>query len=291
MVSSAQVTGGKIEKLRELYNLEKYEDCMFKADRLSQSDKHSKDPEPYLYMSMSMYKISLQDNEELKEAYKDPIADAIKFALKYKMKDKKLELYEANKSYFITLKQAAVNQASTPLRSSEYRKASSIYGNILKLEDDPAIKFIKGFCEIKLRNPAMGNKLVTEALNYYEKAVLTDSLFYKKIDAGSKEALIDGSLLFCNYLTDQNLADSAKKVALIAHKLLPQEEVVTNKYNKLWDIKDDSKPRVKNGMLVNYKTSISDTDSINKLKSINSTSDPLKNESDSLRAPDPNKNP
>ena len=54
----SQVEGGTNEKLAKLYNQGKYESCLFKADNLTYKEGSSRDPEPYLYISMCFYQLS-----------------------------------------------------------------------------------------------------------------------------------------------------------------------------------------------------------------------------------------
>ena len=46
-------------KLKELYGEKRYEDCAYKAETMTMKDKYSRDPEPYLYLAMCNYEISL----------------------------------------------------------------------------------------------------------------------------------------------------------------------------------------------------------------------------------------
>ena len=54
----SQVVGGSYEKLAKLYNLGKYETCLYKAEDLTFKEDSKKDPEPYLYMAMCFIELS-----------------------------------------------------------------------------------------------------------------------------------------------------------------------------------------------------------------------------------------
>lgn len=256
----AQVNGGTNDKLRDLYNLGKFEDCLFKAERLTEGEKSGKDPEPYLYVSMCYFEISKKDPEELKDGeFKDPLGDALKSALKYKMKDRKNELYQQNMPYFLELKKSFVHQASNAISAGDYRKPISIFTNFLKLMNDTSLMFTRSVCEIMTKN-AVGAKNIQPAFAYFKNQIENDSTFYKKLDEGSQEALAEGALLYTNYLADNNMEDSAKTVISVMYQALPGSKLVRNKYYKVWNIKEDQRPEFKNGAKVKYQKNESDKD-------------------------------
>lgn len=251
-----QVNGGTNEKLRELYNLDRFEDCLFKADKMTQSSKYSKDPEPYLYVAMCFHKISFIDPEELDNEYSDPLRDALKFALKYKYKDRNKELYEQNKEFFSDLKMTSVVRANSSVDVGNYREASSVLNTLIRVEEDnPGLELFKGICDIRNRNKS-GNRFIEKALDSLRIAS-SDTLYHTTIDDGTKEALTSGTLLFCNTLEEENMKDSSKYVIKLVHTILPESDVIEQEYYKIWGIEKEN-PKFKNGFEVQYKTSVSD---------------------------------
>ncbi len=255
-----QVVGGQNLKLQTLFNTGKYEDCMFKAERLTQSDKTSKDPEPYLYMSMCFYEISLKEEGELKESYKNPLNDALKYALKYRMKDRKNELYEQNMEYFIKLTGAVGREASAAISSGDYRKPISLYTNALKLVEDTIILFSKGVCEVLTKN-FTGEKNIQTSLKYLKERMENED-YKKSIPSELKEILVDGTLAYCDYLVDNNQEETAKDIIQTTYAILPEEKIIKNRFMKLWNIKEDERPEYKNGVKMIYKQFESEQDSM-----------------------------
>lgn len=256
----SQVSGGSNEKLRELYNLGKYEDCLFKAERLTQGEKTGKDPEPFLYVSMCFFEISKKDPTELEGSeFKNPLGEALKSALKYKMKDRKNELLAQNMPFFTSLKAAHVHLAANAINAGDYRKPVTIFSSLLKLVDDTCLVYSKGVCEV-LTKVSAGAKAIDASLKYFSRKIQSDSAFYKTLDEGSQEALTEGGLLHVNYLSDNNQEDSAKNVVAILYQALPTSKLIRNKYNKLWNIKEGDRPEFKNGAKIKYKSTQSETD-------------------------------
>ena len=95
----AQVVGGSLEKLAKYFNQGKYEKCLDKAEGYTFNEKTKREPEPYLYMSMCFLELSKSDDPYITDYYKNPVKSAIKFAAKFKQKDKKDHLYSKNIKY------------------------------------------------------------------------------------------------------------------------------------------------------------------------------------------------
>ena len=82
---------------------EKYEDCLAKAERYTQNDATKKDPLPYLYMSMCLYEMSKIPKYQEMEDYKKADKDALKWAEKYRKKDKDKEFFNNYEDYWSEL--------------------------------------------------------------------------------------------------------------------------------------------------------------------------------------------
>lgn len=82
---------------------EKYEDCLVRAERYTQGDKTKKDPLPFLYMSMCLYEMSKIPKFQEMEEYKKADRDALKWAEKYRKKDKNLEFFSNYEDYWSSL--------------------------------------------------------------------------------------------------------------------------------------------------------------------------------------------
>ncbi len=73
---------------------EKYEDVLAKAQGYVDNDDTKKDPLPYLYISMSLYEMSKIEKFRAMEEYKKCDKDALKWAEKYRKKDKNKEFFD-----------------------------------------------------------------------------------------------------------------------------------------------------------------------------------------------------
>ena len=87
---SAQAQKHVYEDLLVLFVDEKYEKCIYKAEGYTQGDDTKKDALPFLYVSMCLFEMSKQ--EKYNADYPKASRDAIKWAEKYRKKDKDLSL-------------------------------------------------------------------------------------------------------------------------------------------------------------------------------------------------------
>ena len=76
---------------------EKYENILYKCIRYTEEDKTKKEPLPYIYIAQAHMGIHLSDDHELREAHEadknKSLKNSLKYASKYRKKDKELEHY------------------------------------------------------------------------------------------------------------------------------------------------------------------------------------------------------
>lgn len=208
--SMSQVVGGMDFKLEKLYMDEKWEDLGDKALRMTENDKYKKDPEPYLYLSMAFYQISQSSDTKLQETYPKALFDAVKYATRFRMKDKENTWYEDNKDYFEELKKAAIAEALEYVDDDRKRR-SAVTGmkNLSKaVPEDYNILFFKGVLEQMNRNEGEADRNIREAMNGLALAYSDPK--YKPSKA-SAHVLEDGLIRWADNLIERSYVDSARK--------------------------------------------------------------------------------
>ncbi len=96
----AQAQKQPSEDLLVKYVDEKYEDCLGKAINYTEKDDTKKDPLPYLYASMCLYEMSKIPKYTAMDEYKKAATDALKYADKFRKKDKNKEFFDNYADYW-----------------------------------------------------------------------------------------------------------------------------------------------------------------------------------------------
>ncbi|MCI5059306.1 MAG: hypothetical protein MRY83_24545 [Flavobacteriales bacterium] len=259
--SIAQVHGGKevYAKLFDLYAFEKYEDCAYKAERMTLNDKYRRDPEPYLYLAMCYYEINFMDSADLDQEYKDPIKESLKYAYKYIKKDKKMEIYAQNAEFFDKLKSHSLLRVKSHAEREEYRKAASEISRITKIDpENENLKFAQGVYQVLSRN-TQGALLIKNALPAVEKNYKNPDY---EVDQITEPTLIASLLTYSDALMSGGDKDSAKAIITIAKDIFQENEKITEEYNILHNIKtakkENERPDEINGVKMIYEKHESD---------------------------------
>ncbi|PCJ81564.1 MAG: hypothetical protein COA57_14195 [Flavobacteriales bacterium] len=246
-----QIVGGQQQKLFDLFVMSKYEDCAFKAEGMTENENTRRDSEPYLYISMCMLEISKIDPEELDNEYKDPVKEALKYAYKFRKKDKTGELYKQNVAYFDKLKSAGIAYANNWYEQGKPRKSSSIYKYIIKFDiEDDNIRFMKGVCDIISMN-TQGALDINAAMKGLNKKYKNSNY---KPDKVSEPVLIDAFIIYTDHLAKNEQIDSAKTTITFARDILNENKKIEKQYNKIYGIEmKEEKAKTKDGMQMIYE--------------------------------------
>ena len=123
----------------------KYEKVLYKAIRYTEDDETSKEPVPYVFMSMAFFKISESSDMELLEKYGKALKDALKYASKFVKKDKDREYIDEYTDFFNDLRRATMNEAEIYVDEEKYTKAKGYYKYLWTLdEEDPGAWLMYG---------------------------------------------------------------------------------------------------------------------------------------------------
>lgn len=230
-VSRAQVENSDFQKLFDLYTMEEYDRCAYKAEKMSAKDKYRRNPEPYLYMALCFYQAHVQP-EKFDQEFDDPLKDALKYAYKFRTKDKEGELYKSNKDLLDKIREEALSNAKFYYNDEDYRKASSEFRRIHKVvPDDVNVLFMQGVSDIKARSVAQGERLVKQALDTIRAQDARD--VYER-DHVTHDLLIKGIIGYTDFLVSDGRAGEAQETMTFARKLIPDDTALKAQYKKVY---------------------------------------------------------
>lgn len=140
---------------------EKYENILYKCIRYTEDDKTKKLPLPYIYTAQAYMGIHMSDDHVLREAFQadknKALKNSLKYAAKYRKKDKEMEHYADFTGFFDDLWQQTKTVAETEMDNEKYTKAKSYYKYLSTIDpDDPGamLMYAAVFQHLKSRKEA-----------------------------------------------------------------------------------------------------------------------------------------
>lgn len=232
--SIAQVIGGEQDKLFDMFLLEKYEDCYYKAFKMTEKEEFRADPEPYLYVSMCNLK--LHEDSEMSEHYPNALKDALKYAAKAKKyhekclkKDIPTFSMEDNVEYYNELTLVALEECNYHFNEDKFSKSASWYKKLAKVEDNEDIWLAAGANMLLSRNME-GQKIIDEYWPKIQEKYKSGDVVPSEV---TREALITGLLGYTRYLNENGESYKAKEIIAFAKELFPDNMKVDRKYAAL----------------------------------------------------------
>ncbi|MGB0403935.1 MAG: hypothetical protein ACPGEG_07550 [Salibacteraceae bacterium] len=232
---NAQVIGGQQDKLFDLYLLEKYEDCYFKAIKLTENDKYRSDPEPYLYVAMCA--LTFNDDVELKEAFGDPLKDALKYAAKAKKYYAKMEkkstptfAMEDNLEFFDDLNRVALEEIIYHYNEDKYSKAASWGKKLSKVDPTNASIQVLVGANMLLSKNMEGLKLIDQ---YWPEIQETYKSGDEVPEDATKKALVYGIIGLSKYYSEAGDSFKAKEIIQFGKDLFVDNMKIDHQYENL----------------------------------------------------------
>ena len=191
------------EDLLVLYVDENYEKCLGKAEGYTLNDNTKKDPLPYLYMSMCLYEMS--KIEKFQADYPKAARDAVKWAEKYRKKDKNKEFFANYEDFWADLNQMSMEQGENFYEEGSFSKAKQLFdGMVGYYPENPGAWIMLALCQYKSNLAKEGDLSMKE----YAKAALN-------ADTGSlpddqKKLLKNALIRYSELLSTKGQRDSAR---------------------------------------------------------------------------------
>lgn len=142
-----QAQDGEYDKILTYLVDEEYEKVLYKCEKYTLDDDSKKDPIPYLYMSMAYFEMSKRG--EFEEDYPKAFKESLKYAAKYRKKDKDSAFYREFSDFFSELREAAMVDAEVEMGNEKWTRATGIYKYLVKIDErDPGAQLMMAYCEL-----------------------------------------------------------------------------------------------------------------------------------------------
>jgi hypothetical protein len=215
------------DKLNTLYTLDKFEECIKRANEYVQSSKTQKDAYPYLYLSMCYFSIYQNLDHYDAKSYKDPLRKALNDAAKYRKHDKQEELKGESSDFLGQLRRATFKECAYMKKNSDSKGLQNLAVEMVKdYPKDYTAQLIAGTYLLYANYKSEGQKAIDGALDSLKETTpVTDSIF--QID------YVNAFSLYANYLIETKDNSKAKTVIAEGMDICPGNEDLSNLTAKL----------------------------------------------------------
>ncbi len=194
------------DDLLVMYIDEKYDKCLQKAENYTLNDDTKKDPLPFLYMSMCFYEMSKL--ETFQKDYPKAGRDALKFAEKYRKKDKEMEFFKNYEDYWISLNTMAMEQGENMMEDPKgMSKAKYVWNSMtVYYPENPGPWLMLAVVKYQ-SNQAKEADLHVEEFNKR----LAEAGDVKTLPADQRKLLKNALIRYADYQNDQGNREQARR--------------------------------------------------------------------------------
>jgi hypothetical protein len=194
------------EDLLVLYVDEKYEKCIFKAEGYTEAEATKKDALPFLYISMCYHEMSKL--EKFNEPYPKAAREAMKWAEKYRRKDKDREYWNNYEDYWMSLNTKALEEGENAMDDPKgASRARQVFTSMTKYHpENPGPWLLLAITQYKSNLAKDGDLSVKE----FDK-VLAAAGDISTLPTDQKKALKAALIRYADYCQEKGMKDQARK--------------------------------------------------------------------------------
>lgn len=206
------------EDLLVLYVDEKYEKCIDKALGYTESDATKRDALPFLYLSMCNYEMSKV--EQFAADYPKADRDAIKWAEKYRKKDKEKEFFNNYEDYWASLNTMATEKGENFLDDPKGNsKAKAMFDGLTSYyPENPGPWLLLAISQYSSNLAKEGDASVASFDKY-----MAEAGDIKTLPKDQQKTLKNALIRYADYLVSKGQKAKAKEYAAIGKDFFMEE--------------------------------------------------------------------
>ncbi len=217
------------EDLLVLYVDEKYEKCIFKAEGYTLNDATKRDALPFLYVSMCYHEMSKLD--QYTADYPKASRDAMKWAEKYRRKDKDLEFWSNYGDYWMSLNAQALDEGENALDDPKgATRARQTFTSMTKYHPENPGPWLLLAITQYTSNLAKDGDLSKQA---FDKA-LAAAGDITTLSIDQKKALKSALIRYADHQIEKGNKDEARKYMALGKDAFMGEDDFKGLYNSLF---------------------------------------------------------
>lgn len=216
-----------LDKMRFYYVDEKYEKLLDMALDFTEDEDTRRNPVPYIYASQAYYEMS--KIEEYDELYPRAFRDAVKYAVKFRKKDKKSEYIEDNAEYIDGLKSQTYELADNYYEIGKYSKAKTYLKYLVGMDpEDWGSWFLKGVNETRLNMRSEADISLQTAVDGLKSL---DQSRFDSYYPSQKMLLKAGIICYTDFMKENGKISEAKEIITMGYAFYEND----NEYKIAYD--------------------------------------------------------
>lgn len=214
------------EDLLVLYVDEKFEKCIAKAETYIGGDETKRDALPFLYVSMCYYEMS--KDPKFEADYPKASVDALKWAVKYRKKDKEKEFFNNYEDYWASLNTLAQEMGENLLDDPKgLSKAKQIFTSVTGYyPENPGGWLMLALAQYKANLTKEGDASIAS----FDKSIAAAG-DVSTLAPDQKKLLKNGLIRYVDYLVSKGMRDKARKYATLGKDAFMEEP----DFKGMWD--------------------------------------------------------
>lgn len=216
-----------MDKMLFYYVDEKYEKLLDMAMGFVEDDKTRRNPVPYIYVSRAYYEMS--KIEEYDEIYPRAFRESVKYAVKFRKKDKEGEFIEENAEYVDILKMQTFELADSYYQTEKYSKAKTYFKYLTGMDpEDWGSWFLRGVTESRLNMRSESEISLKTAI---DGLASVDTDIVDRYLPGELMLLKKGILNYSEFMKEKGKMDEAKEIIVMGYPYFEED----NEYKIAYD--------------------------------------------------------
>jgi hypothetical protein len=206
------------EDLLVLYVDEKYDKCVWKADQYTLKDDTKKDALPFLYMSMCYYEMSKV--EKYQEEFPKAGKEALKYAEKFRKKDKEKEFFANYEDYWANLNTTAMQEGEALMDDPKgLSKAKQVWSSMtVYYPENPGPWLMLAITQYKANAAKEGDLSVKE----FDKRI-AEAGDISRLPEDQRKLLKNALIRYSDYLTSKGNRDQGRKYLALGKDYFMEE--------------------------------------------------------------------
>jgi tetratricopeptide (TPR) repeat protein len=218
-----------MDKMLFYYVDEKYEKLLDMAMGFVENDKTRRNPVPYIYVSRAYYEMS--KIEEYDEIYPRAYRESVKYAVKFRKKDKTGEYIEENAEYVDILKMQTFELADSYYQTEKYSKAKTYFKYLTGMDpEDWGSWFLRGVTESRLN---MRSESEISLKNAIDGLSSIDADIVDTYLPGELMLLKKGILSYSEFMKERGKMAEAKEIIAMGYPYFEEDNEYKISYDDL----------------------------------------------------------